>query len=42
MSKIEWCECEMKDSDGKGNCINCGLKINFKPQLIENRSKNEQ
>ena len=33
--KVKDCQCEMKDSDGKGNCINCGGKINFKPQSTE-------
>jgi hypothetical protein len=27
----EFCSCEIKDSDGKGKCVNCGNKINFKP-----------
>ena len=30
--KVEtYCECEFKDSDSKGTCINCGLKIYFNP-----------
>lgn len=28
----ETCYCFNKDSDGKGNCINCGLPINFQPE----------
>lgn len=27
--KVEYCLCFNKDSDGKGNCINCGIKIDF-------------
>jgi hypothetical protein len=33
----EYCSCGMKDpaDDGSGKCMNCGLRINFKPTEVK-------